>query len=95
MDLEKAKEIAANLGKRESKVITDNGKKLYLAGTCLVYEDELCDQIYETFKLLGEIFGQTVTWEDFCDDISEIRDSFIEKFEERTNGQIVYGSDQY
>lgn len=86
---------AMALGKREVQKVEKDGKNYLLCGTCLAYEDEVCDQIYETFKTLGEIFGVEVTWEDFCDDISEIRDSFIEKFEERTNSQIVYGSSQY
>ncbi len=88
-------EKAARLGKRETQTVEVEGKKYLLCGTCLAYEDDLCDKVFETFKLLGEIFGQTVTWDDFSDDISEIRDMFLEKFEKTTDSQLVIGSTEY
>ena len=36
---------ARELGKRETMTIEEGGKKYYLAGTCLAYEDELCDKV--------------------------------------------------
>jgi hypothetical protein len=88
-------EKAKGLGKCETQAVEVDGKKYLLCGTCLAYEDELCDKVFETFKLLGEIFGQTVTWDDFSDDISEIRDMFLEKFEKTTNSEVVRGSTEY
>ncbi len=86
---------AEGFGKRETQTVEVDGKKYLLCGTCLAYEDDLCDKVFETFKMLGEMFGQTVTWDDFSDDISEIRDLFLKKFEETTDSEIVIGSTEY
>lgn len=88
-------EKAMVLGKRETQTVETDGKNYLLCGTCLAYEDELCDKVFETFKSLGEIFGIAVTWDDFSDDISEIRDLFLEKFEETTNSKVIIGSTKY
>ena len=88
-------EKVEGLGPHETMTVEVEGKKYLLCGTCLAYEDDLCDKVFETFKLLGEVFGQIVTWDDFSDDISEIRDMFLEKFEKTTNSELVIGSTEY
>ena len=96
LELEKQ---AMVLGKRESKTVVIDGKKYFLCGTCLVYEDELCDRVRECFELLAEIFGVELSEEERCDDledyVSEVRDEVFDRFEKLTNGEVIIGSTEY
>jgi len=86
---------AMKLGKKQYKIIKENGKKYYLCGTCLVYEDDLCEHIRDSFQLLASIFEAELDEDDLENEVSETRDIILEKFEKLTNGKFIYGGSSY
>lgn len=86
---------ARELGKRETMTIEEGGKKYYLAGTCLAYEDELCDKVRDAYNTLAEIFGVKLDEDDLEDYVSEVRDEILGYFEKLTNGEVILGSEEY
>lgn len=91
------KEQAAQLSKREVKVIKDGDRKHVLVGTDLAYEDELYENISKTFDSLQEALGLKPTdeWTDNADYKSELRDVILEYVLHANNADITYGSDEY
>jgi hypothetical protein len=86
---------AKDLGKHETMTLEKDGKTYFLCGTCLAYEDELCDKIRNAYNSLAEIFGVELD-EDYLEDfVSEVRDELLERFESMTNGEIIFGSTEY
>jgi hypothetical protein len=66
-----------------------------LVGTCLAYEDELCDKVRDSFNTLAEIFGVKLDEDKLEDCVSEVRDEVLDRFEKMTNGEVIFGSDSY
>jgi len=92
------KDVANTLDAKEFKIVNSNDKKYILCGSCLPYEDELCDDVRTAFKTLSNIFGIELD-EDNKDDletnVSEIRDEILKRFEKMTNSKIVNGNNEY
>lgn len=88
---------AADLGKRDVKVVEDNTGKHVLVGTCLAYEDELYENISKIFDSLQESLGLKPDNEyvDNCDYKSELRDIVLKYVLHANNADIVYGSNEY
>ena len=86
---------AKELGKHETMTVNSDGKNYLLCGTCLAYEDELCDKVRDAYNLLADIFGTELDEDDLENAVSEVRDEILTRFEELTNGKIVYGSVNY
>lgn len=86
---------ASELGKHESETVEVDGKKYYLCGTDLVYEDELCDKVRDAYKLLADIFGVELDEDDLENAVSEVRDEVLTRFEKITNGEVIWGSNEY
>ena len=96
MDIkELMKNKAAELSKHESMTVEKDGKKYFLVGTCLAYEDELCDKIRDAYNTLAEIFGVELNKDNLEDYVSEVRDEVLDRFEKMTNGEVIFGSDSY
>ena len=72
-----------------------SGKNYFLVGTCLAYEDELCDKVRDAFNTLAEIFGVKLDEDKLEDSVSEVRDEVLDRFEKMTNGEVIFGSDSY
>lgn len=86
---------ASELGKCETMTVEKDGKKYFLVGTCLVYEDELCDKVRDAYNTLAEIFGVKLDEDRLEDCVSEVRDEVLDRFEKMVNGEIIFGSDSY
>lgn len=86
---------ASELGKHETMTVEKDGKKYFLVGTCLAYEDELCDKVRDAYNTLAEIFGVKLDEDNLEDCVSEVRDEILDRFEKMTNGKIIFGSDSY
>lgn len=89
------KVLAANLGKHECRKVVKGKKKYLLCGTCLAYEDELCENIRESFIMLAKLFDLKPNIDSLEDCVSEVRDEVLKKFEELVNGKFIYGSNEY
>lgn len=86
---------ASELGKCETMTVEKDGKKYFLVGTCLAYEDELCDKVRDAYDTLAEIFGVKLDEDDLENYVSEVRDEVLDRFEKMTNGKIIFGSHEY
>ena len=86
---------ASGLGKCETMTVEKDGKKYFLVGTCLAYEDELCDKVRDAFSTLAEIFGVDLDEDRLEDCVSEVRDEVLDRFEKMTNGEVIFGSTEY
>lgn len=86
---------ASELGKCETMTVEKDGKKYFLVGTCLAYEDELCDKVRDAYNLLAEIFGVKLDEDNLENYVSEVRDEILDRFEKMTNGEIVFGNYSY
>ena len=88
-------EMAQQLYKRDTKTIDRDGKTYVLCGTDMAYEENLCDNIFNTFKDLAGTLGLKVTYEMYCDTISEVRDKILEAVLVNNNATMVIGYDEY
>ena len=86
---------ASELSKHETMTVEKDGKKYFLVGTCLAYEDELCDKVRDAFNTLADIFGVELDEDKLEDCVSEVRDEVLDRFEKMTNGEVIFGSDSY
>lgn len=86
---------ASELCKCDTMTVEKDGKKYFLVGSCLAYEDELCDKVRDAFNTLAEIFGVKLDEDKLEDSVSEVRDEVLDRFEKMTNGEIIFGSDSY
>ena len=86
---------ASELGKYNTMTVEKDGKKYFLVGTCLAYEDELCDKVRDAYNLLADIFGVKLDEDDLENAVSEVRDEVLDRFEKMTNGEIIFGSHSY
>ncbi len=86
---------ASELRKCETMTVEKDGKNYFLVGTCLAYEDELCDKVRDAFNTLAEIFGVKLDEDKLEDSVSEVRDEVLDRFEKMTNGEVIFGSDSY
>lgn len=86
---------ASELCKCDTMTVEKDGKKYFLVGTCLAYEDELCDKVRDAFTTLAEIFGVKLDEDKLEDCVSEVRDEVLDRFEKMTNGEVIFGSDSY
>ena len=86
---------ASELGKHETMTVEKDGKKYFLVGTCLAYEDELCDKVRDAYNTLAEIFGVKLDEDDLENYVSEVRDEILDRFEKMTNGKVIFGSEEY
>lgn len=86
---------ASELGKHETMTVEKDGKKYFLVGTCLAYEDELCDKVRDAYNTLAEIFGVKLDEDDLENYVSEVRDEVLDRFEKMTNGKVIFGSEEY
>lgn len=69
---------ASELRKCETMTVEKDGKKYFLVGTCLAYEDELCDKVRDAFNTLAEIFGVKLDVDKLEDSVSEVRDEVLD-----------------
>ena len=88
-------QAADQLGKYEAKTETHEKRKWFLNGTCLTYEDELCENVRNSFNLLAELFGEELDEDKLEDAVSGIRDRIIHKFERLARGKMVWGNKAY
>jgi len=86
---------ASELGKCGTMTVEKDGKKYFLVGTCLAFEDELCDKVRDAYDTLAEIFGVKLDEDDLENYVSEVRDEVLVRFEKMTNGEIIFGSHEY
>lgn len=86
---------ASELGKYNTMTVEKDGKKYFLVGTCLAYEDDLCDKVRDAYNLLADIFGVKLNEDDLETAVSEVRDEVLTRFEKMTNGKVIFGSDSY
>ena len=86
---------ASELGKCGTMTVEKDGKKYFLVGTCLAFEDELCDKVRDAYDTLAEIFGVKLDEDDLENYVSEVRDEVLDRFEKMTNGEIIFGSHEY
>lgn len=86
---------ASELEKRETMTVEKDGKKYFLVGTCLAYEDELCDKVRDAFNTLAEVFGVKLDEDNLEDSVSEVRDEILDRFEKMTNGKVIFGNVEY
>ena len=95
MTEEELKKQASELGKYEARQIMDGKKCHILVGTCLAYEDELCGNIQNAFEELAERLGLKADYNDYSDEVSEIRNKILFTLLKINNADITYGSDEY
>lgn len=86
---------ASELGKCETMTVEKDGKKYFLVGTCLAYEDELCDKVRDAYNTLAEIFGVKLDEDNLENCVSEVRDEVLDRFEKMTNGEVIFGNVEY
>lgn len=86
---------ASELGKYNTMTVEKDGKKYFLVGTCLAYEDDLCDKVRDAYNLLADIFGVELDEDDLENAVSEVRDEVLTRFEKMTNGEVIFGSNSY
>ena len=79
---EKLKKLAMELTKHEAKKVNVDGKDYLLVGTCLAYEDDVCEDIRDAFMYLIKLFDLKVDVDRLEDFVSEVRDEVVDKFEQ-------------
>ena len=96
---EEMKEYGKYFGKQEIGEVLCKGKRTFLCGTDLAFENETCMYAENALVSVAKIFGLDKEMKDLiekdCYCVSKMRDNLLETIEKALNVSIEIASDEY